>query len=289
MWAMFQSAPAAPAVLAATATRTAPTTATAARTRDDRHETLTAPWCPASPAMSRRAPVVPYRAAVAVDEAHPGPAARPAAAPRLPDALAPVPDDDLDPEFPDLDGLGLDGTTVSYPAARSLGLMRSRLTDCHLDVPADAALEVQDAELVELDLTGRRIESMLRVTMRRCRLGGADLGDARLRDVTLEGCVLDLASVRNAELERVAIRECRGSGLDLSGARLTDVTVADLDLGEVTLDGARLQDVDVTGADLRGVTDLRALRGAIISEVQAVSLARRLAEAAGLQVARPVG
>ena len=197
--------------------------------------------------------------------------------------------DDLDPEFPDLDGVGLDGETVSFPAARSLGVLRSRLTDCRLDVPADTTLEAQDAELVDLDLTGRRIESLLRVTLRRCRLGGADLGDARLRDVTFDGCVLDLTSARNAELERVTIRECRGTGLDLTGARLADVTVADLDLADVTLDGARLQDVDVTGADLRGVTDLRALRGAIISEVQAVSLARRLAQAAGLQVARSVG
>ena len=239
--------------------------------------------------MSRRGAGLAYGAAVAPVEAQPGPTARPPAAPRLPDALAPAPDEDLDPEFPDLDGVGLDGATVSYPVGRSLGILRTRLTDCRLDVPAEATIEAQDAELVEVDLTGRRIESMLRVALRRCRLGGADLGDARLRDVTFEGCVLDLASVRSAELERVEIRECRGTGLDLSGARLTDVTVADLDLGEVTLDGARLQDVDVTQADLRAVTDLRALRGAIISEVQAVSLARRLAEAAGLHVTRSVG
>ena len=210
------------------------------------------------------------------------------APPRLPDEMVTT-WDDLDPDYPDLDGLGLSGSVVSLPGARSLGLLRSRLAECRLEAPAEATIEVQDAELTDLDLTGRRIESMVRVAIVGCRLGGADLGAARLRDVTISGSVLDLASLRGAELERVVIDGCRAEALDLSGARLVDVTFRGIDVSQLVLDGARLERVDVTESALDGMTEMGSLRGAVISEVQAVALARRLAEAAGVHVARWAG
>lgn len=197
--------------------------------------------------------------------------------------------DDVDPEFPDIDGVDATGLTVAYPEARSLGVLRCRLTSCVIEVPDEAPLDSQDSELADLDLTGRRIEGLHRVVLRRCRLGGADFGDARLRDVTFEGCVLDLASLRGSTLEGVVVRDCRADEVDFSGARLVDVTLRDLALGPVTLGGARLERVDLTGADLSGVTDMSSLRGAIIADAQAMALARRLAHAAGLHVATSTG
>ena len=214
---------------------------------------------------------------------------RPPEPPRVPAALTTSIDDDIDPDFPDLDGVGLDGGSVALPDARSLGILRSRLTGTVLATPPDAVVEAHDAELVELDLTGRRIEALHRVVLRRCRLGGADLGDARLRDVVLEECVLDLASLRGAELDGVVARNCRTEELDLSGARLTDVTLEGIVLEAETLGGARLERVDLTGADVSAVVDVRGIRGAVVSEGQAVALARRLAEAHGIDVVPGTG
>lgn len=211
---------------------------------------------------------------------------RPPAPPRIPDGLrSSIADDDVDPEFPDLDGVDLQGGTASFPAARSLGVLRSRVAGTGLDVPADAVVEAHDAELTDVDLTGRRIEALTRVVLRRCRLGGADFGDARLRDVVLDGCVLDLASMRGAELDGVVARGCRTEDLDLAGARLTDVELTDVAFAADTLAGTRLERVDLTGADLTAVVDMRALRGAVVSEAQVVSLARRLARSQGIDVA----
>ena len=218
-----------------------------------------------------------------------GTSARPPLPPDIPVALLTAPDEDVDDQFPDLDGLELTDVTVAYPDARSLGILRSRISACHLDVPEDATIDAQDAELTDLDLTGRHIEALTRVVLRRCRLGGADLGGGRFRDVTFEDCVLDLASLRTAELEAVVIRGCRAEDLDFSRARLTDVVLRDIALGPVTLGGAHLERVDLTGADLTGATDMSSLRGAIISDGQAMSLARRLAASAGLHVAGPIG
>lgn len=209
--------------------------------------------------------------------------------PRLPrhfDADALV---DLDPDFPDLDGLQTSGSegTLAFPDARTFTVLRSRLTGVAIEIPDDTGLDLQDVELTDIDLTGRRVEGgVLRSGFARCRLGGLDLGDATVRDVRFEDCVLDLASARKATLERVVFSGCRLDGLDLTGATLTDVVFDDCALGAVTLDRARLTRVDVRGAELAGV-DLATLRGAVISTDQAIVLAARLAHAAGLVVDDP--
>ncbi|MGK2929135.1 MAG: pentapeptide repeat-containing protein [Acidimicrobiales bacterium] len=193
-------------------------------------------------------------------------------------------DPDIDPDFPDVVDVDLHGVALEFPAARTITVLRSTLTECHVGADTNAALDAADTAFVDCDLTGRTVESLTRVTLVRCRLGGADFGDARLRDVRFDGCVLDLASLRGAQLERVDLRGGRVDGLDLSGARLLDVTM-EVSLAEVTLDGCRIQRVDLTNADLSAVTDVTALRGATISETQALSLSARLARAAGLVVA----
>ncbi len=206
------------------------------------------------------------------------------APPRLPDRLQSQLDPDVDPEFPDLERVLLTGSRLTYPTARRISVLRSRLVDCTIDDRTDATLDAVDSEFEDMDLTGRRINDLRRVGFTRCRLGGADLGDAHLRDVRFDECVLDLASMRAAILERVTVSGGRVAGVDLTGAELRDVTFAGVELAEVALDGSRLERVDLTGADLTGVVDLSTLRGAAISEVQAISLAARLASAAGISV-----
>lgn len=192
-------------------------------------------------------------------------------------------DPDIDPDFPDVVDSDLDGVELDFPDARTVTVVRSTLTECEIAASTVAALDAADTTFIDCDLTGRTIESLTRVAFVRCRLGGADLGDARLRDVHFDGCVLDLASLRGAQLERVEVHGGRLDGLDLSGARLVDVSI-DSSLAEVTLDGCRFERVDLTAADLSSVADLTAIRGATINESQAVALSIRLARAAGLRV-----
>lgn len=206
--------------------------------------------------------------------------------PKFPATLASELDPDIDPEFPDVAETEIEGMSLSFPEARTLTILRSKLTGCDLDPDTEVSLDVVDSTLIDLDLTGRTVESLCRVVLVRCRLGGADLGDAQLTDVDLDGCVLDLASMRSARLERVRLVGGRVDGLDLTGAQLTDATFEDLSLAEVALDGARLERVDLTAADLSGVVDVSTLRGATIGESQAIALSARLARAAGIAVTR---
>lgn len=209
----------------------------------------------------------------------------PPARPRVPASLRPdVSADELDPEYPDLDGIDLAGQALTLPEARTLSILRSRLVDCRLDLDPSVAIQVQDSVLVGTDLTGRRIDSLHRVRLERCRLSGADLGEARVRDVTLHDCALDLSSWFGAEVDRLVITGGRVQGLDLSGARLHDVRVADVALDEVVLDRVRAERVDLTDADVAPIASVAALRGCTISPAQAVALAARSARALGIHV-----
>ncbi len=172
-----------------------------------------------------------------------------------------------------------------FPEARTFTVLRSRLRSCVLDV-GDATLDAQDAHLVDIDLSGRRVEGLTRVHLERCRLTGADFGEARLRDVRFTDCALDLTSFRASTMERTAIDGGRVDEADLSAARCSDVVLAGVDVAGLLLEGVRLERVDVTDATVDGVVDLRLLRGAILSPAQAMALAPRLAHIAGMTVAR---
>lgn len=195
--------------------------------------------------------------------------------------------DDLDPQFPDLDGVAVDGGTLSYPGARTLTVLRSRIVASTLTV-GEATIDAQDAVFTDVDLQGRRFEGLQRVVFERCRLTGADFGEARLRDVEFRDCALSLSSLRAATVERAVISGGTFDDVDASGARLTDVTIDQVRLSELGLGNARLERVDVSGADLSGVADLRELRGAIVSPTQATALAVRLARVAGIHVTEPL-
>lgn len=215
------------------------------------------------------------------------PTAAEPAPPRLPAALRSSHDDDLDPQFPDLDGLDLDSESLAFDDARTFTVLRSRLTGCTLDI-GEATLDAQDAHLVDLDLSGRRVEGLTRVHLERCRLTGADFGEARLRDVRFTDSALDLTSFRATTIERTVVAGGRVDEADLSAARCTDVVLAGIDVAGLRLEGARFERVDVTDAEVDAVVDLRELRGCILSPTQAVALAPRLARVAGMQVAPPL-
>lgn len=219
-------------------------------------------------------------------DAPPPPHAEPPRAPRLPVVLRDALDvADLDEEYPDIDGVDLAGEAVTLPDARTVDVLRSRLRSCTLEVPPGTPLELRDTELRDIDLTGWRIAGAVRVRFVRCRLGGADVSEATLEDVSFEDCALDLASWRVARARRVAVSGGRIEGLDATGAHLRDVTLSGVSLSGVVLDGARCERVDLTGADVTAVLAVSGLSGTTISSAQAVALSGRLARGLGIAVA----
>lgn len=124
--------------------------------------------------------------------------------------------------------------------------------------------DLVDVVATDLDWAARRSIrfSAQRVELRRCRVTGAELGEAVLRDVALLECRLDLVGLRFARLERVVFRDCRMSECDLYGASLKDVLFERCELREATLSAATLERVELRGCDLTGLRGAEALRAA---------------------------
>jgi uncharacterized protein YjbI with pentapeptide repeats len=155
------------------------------------------------------------------------------------------------------------------------------------DAPEPAALaDLQDMVVVGRDWAneGAPRLSALRVELRTCRLTGAELAEATLRDVTFHDCRLDLARFRHARLERVVFSECRMAECELQGAALTDVLFDRCELRDATLTNARLQRVEMRGCDLTGLSGGEALRGVRMPWGDVMASAHVLAAVVGVEI-----
>jgi uncharacterized protein YjbI with pentapeptide repeats len=152
--------------------------------------------------------------------------------------------------------------------------------------PARALSDLIDVVLQDLDLANAahpRV-ALRRVELRRCRLTGAELGEATLTDVVFDECRLDLAALRYAKLERVAFRDCRMAECDLAQARLADVLFERCELREATLSGVKLERVELSGCDLLGMHGAESLRGARVHWSDVVANAPVFALALGIEI-----
>jgi len=124
--------------------------------------------------------------------------------------------------------------------------------------------DLADVVATDLDWAAKRAVrfSARRVELRRCRLTGAELGEAMLHDVAFLECRVDLVGLRFAKLERVAFRDCRMGECDLYGASLKDVLFERCELREATFSTATLERVELRECDLTGLRGAEALRGA---------------------------
>jgi uncharacterized protein YjbI with pentapeptide repeats len=147
--------------------------------------------------------------------------------------------------------------------------------------------DLVDAVVEEADWSNERTARSVawwRAELRRCRLTGAELGEAELRDVSFVECRLDLAGLRFAKLERVVFSECRLEECDLYEAKLADVLFDHCTLREATFTGASLRRVELRGCELAGLHGVDALRGARLPWADVVANAPLFAHALGIEI-----
>jgi uncharacterized protein YjbI with pentapeptide repeats len=146
--------------------------------------------------------------------------------------------------------------------------------------------DLVDAVVNDLDWANERIRgwSAVRAELGRCRLTGAELAEATIRDVAFDECRIDLVGLRHARLERVAFRACRLSECDFYGASLQDVLFERCELREATFSECKLHRVEFRGCDLRGLRGAEALRGARMLWNDVVENAPLFAAVLGIEV-----
>jgi uncharacterized protein YjbI with pentapeptide repeats len=184
-----------------------------------------------------------------------------------------------------LESLELTGTLASDVIARSAtiedcrlrgSLAGARLHDLHLhDCDADGA------DLANVDLRGG---ALARLTLRNCRLTGAQLVETSIRDVTFIDCLLDFAVLAGAKLDRVLFRGCELREATLEQAQLRDVRLEHCDLSRALLGQSSLQRVELEACRLVGLRSFTDLRGAAMPWPDVVAGAGAFAAALGIAI-----
>jgi uncharacterized protein YjbI with pentapeptide repeats len=156
----------------------------------------------------------------------------------------------------------------------------------------DAEAPTELGELLDVTVAGvdwansrpvRGLEAR-RAELRTCRLTGAELAEALLRDVTFDDCRLDLVNLRFSKLERVVFRDCRMTECDFEEASLKDVLFERCQLREATFSSAALQRVELRGCDLAGLRGVDSLRGARMPWNDVLENASLFALALGIEI-----
>jgi uncharacterized protein YjbI with pentapeptide repeats len=142
-----------------------------------------------------------------------------------------------------------------------------------------SSFRLRDVRLVKCDLSNAILHGFeaSRVELIECRLIGMRAIECHWQDVLVENCDMRYAQLSDGKARSCEFRECHLGETDLRGADLEGAIFANVLLHRADLSRAKLRGADLRGAEIEGIT-VRAedLRGAIVSVVQAVDLARLL-------------
>jgi len=113
------------------------------------------------------------------------------------------------------------------------------------------------------------VEAVLtRVELRNCRLSGALLTSAKLRDVSIVECRADFLNMRMTTSERVTFERTMLPDADFYGARLEMCRLFDCDLTSVEFSKATFLDTRLHGSDLSSLRGIENVRGVTIDPDQ---------------------
>ena len=111
------------------------------------------------------------------------------------------------------------------------------------------------------------------------RAEGADVSGARLEHVLLKDSRLEGVNLDGASLAGCVFADCRMAGAWLTGLRARDWKLERCDLTRASVVGTPLRDQDLSEGSIEGLVlseSAAELRGAVVSPLQAVELARLL-------------
>jgi uncharacterized protein YjbI with pentapeptide repeats len=171
----------------------------------------------------------------------------------------------------DLSGLVVDEGELTGWDAHELRLTGSRLLRVRIarwTAPAIAASRVV--------LRGVEIDGS--------RFGSAEVYGSELTEVAIAGSKFGWLNLRGSELRDVRFRGCSFDELDLADAELDRVAFEDCSAGRITLTAARSRHLDLRGLEFAALEGVDGLRGALVTSLQAASLAGLLAEHVGLAI-----
>jgi uncharacterized protein YjbI with pentapeptide repeats len=185
-----------------------------------------------------------------------------------------------------VEGVALRHADLSGATASGVELLDSHLVNVMLGETRLRGARVRDTVLERCDLSNADCSSLKAnvVLFDDCRGVGLVLAEADLRETTVRAGRFDYLNCRMATLTNVTFDDVMLRQADFQGARLKSVRFSGCDLSSADFRDARLQDVDLRGSTLDLLAGIGGLRGAIIDQVQLVSLGPAMAAELGIQL-----
>jgi uncharacterized protein YjbI with pentapeptide repeats len=182
--------------------------------------------------------------------------------------------------------------------ARILGLQgavdarHAQFSECVVAAASVDRLDLTGASLADVDVEQLRATELVArsgrwrsVRITGGRIATLDLSDAELDAVELRDVRIDYLSLGGARVADLLVVGCTIKALDLPHAKAERVRFEDSRADEVDSRGLRAQHLDLRGLDALQYLDPTSLRGATLTERQAVDLGPVFARALGIQIA----
>lgn len=187
----------------------------------------------------------------------------------------------------DFDHDGLRFTGGDQTAVVGDGILRGCvLTGVALSEARLSHLDVSNTRFLDVDLSNAMVDirTARSVELLTCRATGLRLAVGQATDLYVGECKLDYALIEITKVKGVAVfQNCSFREARLVGD-LSDVIFADCDFAGAEFNAQRAEHCDLSGSRLVGARGLLTLRGARITQDQAISVADALAVQAGLLV-----
>lgn len=116
-------------------------------------------------------------------------------------------------------------------------------------VTPDTPLDVSRSHVTGLDLSGRNVVSMTQSEFDDCRFVGTEFG-GMISDVQIRNSIIELVNLRDTVLLRVVFEGCAIVDADLGLARLTDVSFDDCTIRGSEFHQTEIDRVDLRTSDL---------------------------------------
>ena len=170
---------------------------------------------------------------------------------------------------------------ISAPGFDSVVLEKVSFLQAQLPRISARDLQAKQSDFSSSVLTNGSIN---RAEFVNCRMTGIDFSKSNLHDVVFRGCKLDMANFRFADLRRVQCIDCTLVETDFLGATLHDVDFQGCMLKKTIFDRVQCRQVDLRGSQLIEISGWGSLKGAVIDDLQLVTIAPYLAHELGLKV-----
>lgn len=185
-----------------------------------------------------------------------------------------------------LEGLEFDGGDAAGHDLTDVTFTGCRLQQLSLHVANLTGATFAESVLTEINapVFSAPRSSWWNTTIECSRIGSGELYDCVWRSVVVRGGKLDYLNFRYAKLTDVLFIDRIIGDLDFSHATLTRVAFKDCGIGGLRASGATLKDVDLRTNEISSITDLAALKGAVIDEYQLQLLAPAMTDELGITV-----